>query len=174
MVLIVVLQNQTAVSNGFVTVGPRRTEFFTMSPQRANFLGTFDWLDLLALHEYRHVVQYDKSRTGLTGFLANVLGEYTLSAVSHAAVPQWFWEGDAVGVETALSNSGRGRIPQFGAVFRANLLEKSSFNYSKQFLGSYKDFIPIPLFATQPVVLMVKGDSPYKTLDDFIKAAKEK
>ncbi|MEN8247613.1 MAG: hypothetical protein ABFS32_01670 [Bacteroidota bacterium] len=138
----VVLQNQTAVSNGFVTVGPRRSEFFTMSPQRANFLGNLDWLDLLALHEYRHIVQYDKSRIGFTGFVRNVLGEFSQAAVSHAAVPSWYWEGDAVGVETALSNSGRGRIPQFGAVFRANLLEKGSFNYNKQYLGSYKDFIP--------------------------------
>lgn len=137
-----ILQNHSAVSNGFVTLGPRRSEFFTMSPQRANFLGNNDWLNMLALHEFRHVVQYEKSRTGLTGFLRILFGEYTQAAIANATVPSWFWEGDAVGVETALSASGRGRIPEFSAAFRANLLEKGAFNYNKQYLRSFKDFIP--------------------------------
>ena len=136
-----ILQNQNAVSNGFVTLGPRRSEFYTMSPQNANFLGNNDWLDLLALHEYRHVVQYDRSRTGFTGFIRNIFGEYSQAAVASAVVPSWYWEGDAVGIETALSASGRGRIPQFSAAFRANLLEIGSYNYNKQYLRSYKDFM---------------------------------
>jgi hypothetical protein len=137
-----ILQNHNAIPNGFVTLGPRRSEFFTMSPQRANFLGNNDWLDLLALHEYRHVVQYDKSRTGFTGFIRNIFGEYSQAAVASATVPTWFWEGDAVGIETALSTSGRGRIPQFSIAFRANLLEIGPYNYNKQYLRSFKDFIP--------------------------------
>ena len=40
-----ILQNYNSVSNGFVTLGPRRSEFFTMSPQYANLLGNNDWLD---------------------------------------------------------------------------------------------------------------------------------
>ena len=137
-----ILQNQNAVANGFVTIGPWRSEFYTMSPQRANLLGNNDWLDLLALHEYRHVIQYNKSRTGLTGFVRNIFGEFSHGAIANAVVPTWFWEGDAVGVETSLSASGRGRIPYFSAAFRANLLEKGSFNYNKQYLGSFKDFVP--------------------------------
>src|SRR6218665_1056093 len=54
----VILQNQTSQSNGFVSYLPRRSEFYTMPVQDYNFLGTNDWLDLLASHEYRHVVQY--------------------------------------------------------------------------------------------------------------------
>lgn len=38
---------------------------------------------------------------------------------------------------------------------------------------SHEDFETVAMFADQPVVLMVKGDSPYKTLDDFVAAAKE-
>ncbi len=137
-----ILQNQTSISNGFVTVGPRRSEFFTMSPQKANLLGNNDWLDMLALHEYRHVVQYDKSRTGFTGFIRNIFGEYSHAAIANVTVPSWFWEGDAVGIETALSTSGRGRIPQFSAAYRANLLTYGPYNYNKQYLRSFKDNIP--------------------------------
>jgi hypothetical protein len=32
---------------------------------------------------------------------------------SNAAVPDWFFEGDAVYQETVLSEQGRGRLPQF-------------------------------------------------------------
>ena len=138
----IILQNQNLVSNGFVTLGPRRSEFFTSSPQRANLVGNNDWLDMLALHEYRHVVQFERSRTGFTGFIRTIFGEYSQGAVAGSSVPSWFWEGDAVGIETALSSSGRGRIPQFSASFRANLLERGAFNYNKAYLRSFKDFIP--------------------------------
>ena len=137
-----ILQNYNTNSNGFVTLGPRRSEFYTMSPQRPALLGNNDWLDMLALHEYRHVVQYDRSRTGLTGFLRILFGEYTQAAIASATVPSWFWEGDAVLTETALSKSGRGRIPEFSATFRANLLENGPYNYNKAYLQSYKHFIP--------------------------------
>jgi len=137
-----ILQNNSSASNGFVTMGPRRSEFYTMSPQRPSLLGNNDWLDMLALHEYRHVVQYDRSRTGLTGFLRTIFGEYTQAAIAGTTVPSWYWEGDAVGIETALSKSGRGRIPEFSAAFRANLLENGPYNYNKAYLRSYKHFIP--------------------------------
>jgi tripartite-type tricarboxylate transporter receptor subunit TctC len=39
---------------------------------------------------------------------------------------------------------------------------------------SYKEFDTIAMFADQPVCLMVRGDSPFKTLNDFIKATKER
>ena len=138
----IILQNRNSIANGFVTLGPRRSEFYTTTPQNPNLLGNNDWLDMLAIHEFRHVVQYDRSRTGFTGFLYYALGEFSQNAVASATVPSWYWEGDAVGIETAMSKSGRGRIPQFSQSFRANLLEKGEFNYSKQYLRSFKDFIP--------------------------------
>jgi putative tricarboxylic transport membrane protein len=39
---------------------------------------------------------------------------------------------------------------------------------------SYKDFTPVAALAMDPFLLMVKEDSPYKTLEDLIEAAKEK
>ena len=140
--LSVILQNQSSLSNGFASLLPRRTEFFTMPPQDYNFAGTNDWLDLLAAHEYRHIVQYQHATRGFNKAMYYVFGPTTLVGLAQAAAPQWFWEGDAVVTETALTPSGRGRIPNFSLVFRTNLLEGRSFNYHKQYLRSYKHQIP--------------------------------
>lgn len=138
----VILQNQTAISNGFVSLLPRRSEFFTMPPQDYNFTGTLDWLNQLAVHEYRHMVQFDRARTGLSKWLYYAFGPATLAGVSQMAAPLWFWEGDAVATETAFTNSGRGRISNFGLLMKTNLLEGREFNYHKQYLRSYKHAIP--------------------------------
>src|SRR5687767_4624143 len=50
----IILQYQSSISNGFVSILPRRSEFYGMPPQHYNSIGTNDWLDLLASHEYRH------------------------------------------------------------------------------------------------------------------------
>ena len=99
----VLLQNQSSQSNGFVSMIPRRSEFFTMPSQDYNFLGNNDWLDLLSSHEYRHIVQYRHAIRGLNKWIYFLFGAPTLVGVSHAAVPQWFWEGDAVATETAFT-----------------------------------------------------------------------
>ncbi|MET1116223.1 MAG: tripartite tricarboxylate transporter substrate binding protein [Comamonas sp.] len=46
--------------------------------------------------------------------------------------------------------------------------------YAKMPFDPLKDFTPIVEIAVQPVVLVVRADSPFKTLADFIKAAKAK
>lgn len=138
----VILQNQSSISNGFVSLIPRRSEFYTMPPQDYNFTGTTEWLDQLASHEFRHVVQFDRANTGFNRALYYVFGPATLAAMSVTAVPQWFWEGDAVVAETAFTHGGRGRIPNFGLVFRTNLMEGRTFNYHKQYLRSFKHNIP--------------------------------
>ena len=138
----IVLQNQSAISNGFVSITPRRSEFYGMPSQNYNFQGNLDWLDLLATHEYRHIVQFQHANRGFNRFLYYLFGANTLSVMAFVAVPQWFWEGDAVATETALTQSGRGRIPNFDLLFRTNLQEGRVFNYHKQYLRSYKHNIP--------------------------------
>ncbi|BDD04167.1 hypothetical protein AUTU_16500 [Aureibacter tunicatorum] len=140
--LTVILQNQGSISNGFVTMSPRRSEFFTTSPQNYNFLGTNDWLNLLSIHEFRHVVQYERAFQGPTKWFYWLFGEQSAGFLANISLPNWFWEGDAVVTETALTKSGRGRIPQFSALLRANVVEKGVFNYEKQTLRSFKDYIP--------------------------------
>jgi len=136
----IVLQNQTTVSNAFVTFLPRHAEFFT-TPQQGMGLGTVDWLDGLVVHEYRHVGQFDKARQGFGRVLHPLLGDGSLG-VAAVGVPQWFFEGDAVGNETALTRSGRGRIPEFGVGLRANRLAGRRFDYQKAVNGSLRDNVP--------------------------------
>lgn len=137
-----VIRNKQAFSNGFVALGPRRSEFYTMPPQNPYFVGVNDWIDKLVIHEFRHVAQYQQSRQGITGLATFLLGENTLAGISYTVYPQWFWEGDAVVMETALTRGGRSRIPAFTRQLRMNLLAGNDFNYSKQYLGSYRDNIP--------------------------------
>lgn len=138
----VILQNQSSISNAFVTITPRRSEFYTMPSQNYNFIGNNDWLNLLASHEYRHIVQYQHAKRGFNKALYYLFGNNTLSVMSYISVPPWFWEGDAVVTETAFTQSGRGRIPYFNLLFKTNLMEGRTFNYNKQFLRSYKHNIP--------------------------------
>jgi hypothetical protein len=136
----VVLQNQTTISNGFVTFLPRHAEFFT-TPDQGQGLGTVDWLDGLVVHEFRHVNQFDKARQGFGRVVVPLLGDGGLG-VAAVGVPQWFFEGDAVGTETALTRSGRGRIPYFGLGLRANLLDGRLYDYQKAVNGSLRDNVP--------------------------------
>lgn len=138
----VILQNQSTVSNGFVSLLPRRVELITMPSQDYNFTGTNDWLNLLVSHEYRHVVQYQHAKTGFNKAIYYLFGSVSLAGMAQAAAPGWFWEGDAVATETAFTRSGRGKIPNFGLLMRTNLLEGRKFNYHKQYLGSYKHNMP--------------------------------
>lgn len=138
----IILQSRAAQSNAFVSILPRRAEFFTMPAQNYNFIGNNEWLDMIATHELRHILQFAHANRGMSRIVYYLTGNYGLSFVSTLAVPQWFWEGDAVATETAITTTGRGKIPHFGLVLRTNFLEGRVFNYHKQSLGSYKHFIP--------------------------------
>ncbi|MDX1628860.1 MAG: hypothetical protein R3345_09185, partial [Fulvivirga sp.] len=138
----VILRNRQAISNGFVTLGPRRSEFYTMPSQDNQFLGTNEWLDLLSVHEYRHIAQFQQSKSGFNKLFYYLFGENTQAGMAFSAAPPWFWEGDATLIETTNTRSGRGRIPAFSRVFKTNLLRKKKFSYNKQHLRSFKDFIP--------------------------------
>ena len=135
------LQNQTIVPNGFVALSPFRSELY-LTPPQFNFLGTGDWIDLLTTHEYRHVLQTTNAKKGFTGAASFLLGENTLAFLRRLAMPRWYLEGDAVGTETALSNSGRGRLPHFNMEYRALRLAGMNYNYEKASATSFKDYVP--------------------------------
>ncbi len=129
------LQNQGVIANGFVQLGPKKSEFFTTPPQQFD---SQDWLNNLAVHELRHVAQFDK----LTGGKARPFPELVYFAWFGASLPIWFFEGDAVTTETALTNAGRGRQPSWIMPYRASLLEGNNISYSKANFGSQKDITP--------------------------------
>lgn len=139
----IVVNNQTAVSNGFVSMAPRRSEIFTAPPQDYNLGGSLKWLPFVSLHEYRHIVQFQRSYAGLSKLSFLLFGPEAFNVMAVLSVPIWFLEGDAVVTETAMSHSGRGRNPEFDMEFRTPLLLRDKpYSYSKQYLGSYKDYIP--------------------------------
>lgn len=158
-----VLHNLTATSNGFVTMSPPTSEFFAMPSQDYNFTGTLDMLDMLSVHEYRHVVQYTRARTGFSKWLYYGLGPAAFNGMTDVSVPYWFFEGDAVATETAFTRGGRGRIPEFAMLLRTNLLEGRRISYNQQYLGSYKIAIPNHYVLGYHMVsyLRERSDDPY-------------
>lgn len=138
----VVLQNQTTQSNGYVGLAPWRSEFF-LTPQFNSFqLGSLNWADNLAIHEYRHVQQYMNYRKGLSRVAYYILGEEGQAVANSAAIPNWFFEGDAVFQETAVSGQGRGRIPYFFNAYRSLWSANKPYSFMKLRNGSLKDFVP--------------------------------
>ena len=138
----IVLQNQTTIANGYVGLGPYRSEFF-LTPAPNNFdLGTIPWADALALHEYRHVQQFNNFRKGISNLFYYLFGEEGYALASNAAIPDWFFEGDAVYTETVHSRQGRGRIPFFLNQYKALWLEGKDYSWMKLRNGSLKDLVP--------------------------------
>lgn len=136
-----VLQNQSTTSNGFVTLAPRRSEWY-VTPATDPVLTNTEWLKTLSIHEFRHVVQFQKTRQGFNIALEILLGEIGQALGLGLTLPPWFLEGDAVGIETALTRGGRGRLPLFDRDLRTLLLSDKKWNYDKAHLGSYEDYIP--------------------------------
>jgi hypothetical protein len=135
----IILHTQTVKSNGFVAYAPKRSEFYT-TPHQSIY--PQDWLEQLAIHEFRHVVQIDKLNDELPKIVKLLLGEQGTALVFGAYLPWWFIEGDAVVSETALGNYGRGRFPSFLIEHRAQVVEKGVYSYDKAYLGSYKSYVP--------------------------------
>lgn len=136
-----ILQNQSTTSNGFVTLAPRRSEWY-VTPAVDPVLTNTEWLKTLSIHEFRHVVQFHKTRQGFNIALEILLGEIGQALGLGLTLPPWFLEGDAVGMETALTKGGRGRLPLFDRDLRTLLLSDKEWNYDKAHLGSYEDYVP--------------------------------
>jgi len=137
--LSVILHNRTTTSNAMVGIAPIRADFFEMPDQK---MYPQIWQDQLALHEYRHAVQMNTMFQGTTKGLYYIFGQQGVAAVMGLWLPFWFIEGDAVFVETQLSSSGRGRVPDFIYPLKAQILDKKIYKYDKASFGSYKDYVP--------------------------------
>lgn len=137
-----VLQNRTVTSNGFVTLSPFHAVFQTMPPTDNFSLGSLRWLDLLSLHEYRHALQNMNFRSGIGRTFYDIFGENGQAFITNALIPDWFWEGDAVFMETSLSDQGRGRLPSFLEPFKSLYLANKNYSYAKIRNGSYRDMVP--------------------------------
>ncbi|OQX98382.1 MAG: hypothetical protein B6I20_11140, partial [Bacteroidetes bacterium 4572_117] len=136
-----VLYNRSNISNAYAALSPRRMGWYLTPPQTVTNLGSVDWAQLLAVHEYRHVVQYAKNRKHFTKFVTYFFGDIGQSMMRWS-IPDWFFEGDAITMETALTDGGRGRIPAFSMALRAYSESNEKFSYDQAYLGSYKRYYP--------------------------------
>ncbi len=137
-----VLQTPNMTVNGYVGLAPFRSEYYVTPPQSFHSLSSTPWVDLLTLHEFRHVQQTSNERRGLTRFFGALQGQLGWAVFSNLATPNWFSEGDAVIMETALSSSGRGRTPAFSKDLRALLYANRIYPYAKARNGSFRDLVP--------------------------------
>lgn len=138
----ILLHPNTIVSNGYVALGPFRSEFYLTPSQNSFELGSLRWQDMLAVHEYRHVQQYNNFNVGLSHAFRIVFGQQGQELANALAIPNWFWEGDAVYQETLVSRQGRGRLPFFYNDYRALWLAGKDYSYMKLRNGSLRDFTP--------------------------------
>ncbi|HUR66728.1 MAG TPA: hypothetical protein VMZ03_10300 [Chitinophagaceae bacterium] len=138
----IVLQNSTVISNGYVGLGPFRSEFFLTPDLNNHSLGSINWTDQLALHEYRHVQQLNNFNNGLSKLMKVISGEQGYDLAINAAIPSWFFEGDAVYNETVLSQQGRGRLPLFVNAYPSLWQAGKKYSWMKLRNGSFKDYVP--------------------------------
>ena len=135
----IVLHNQSSSSNGITVWAPKRIEMYPCAPQQTY---AEEWLEQLAIHEYRHAVQISKINQGFSKALYYIFGEQITGGILGLYVPSWFLEGDATVTETALTKTGRGRSAMFESTLRAQIVEKGPYSYDKATLGSFKTFVP--------------------------------
>lgn len=133
----VILHPGSMLSNGMVSWAPRRMELITTP---SSSLGVERWDKHLVLHESRHIFQTGKVMHGVFKPLYYLIGEQA-AGVASFFLPTWFLEGDAVATETAMSNGGRGRLPEFNMAYRAQMLGgERNYSFDKWLLGSYKNY----------------------------------
>ncbi|BCE00034.1 hypothetical protein [Marinicellulosiphila megalodicopiae] len=126
-------------SNGNVGNAPSVSRWYNRPGNFANG----EWLDILAVHEGRHIVQFNQVYDNALGNLAYTLfGENGSSLFVGALVPYWFLEGDAVQAETKYTHGGRGRTASFDLWWRTDLIENGLYNYDRSMLGTDFDRVP--------------------------------
>jgi hypothetical protein len=137
------LNSLTSTSNAFVALGPRHMHYYMHPPQNANMLGSADWTKLLAVHEFRHVTQFDFLDRNLFSIFSALFGDLGRSVPALLFVPMWYYEGDAISSETAFTAHGRGRLPEFEMPLKAILTgTDQKFSYNQASLLSYRRFFP--------------------------------
>ena len=161
----ILLQNQTTVSNAYVGLAPFRSEFYFTPDQNSFELGSLPWIDQLAVHEFRHVQQFNNFNVGVSKVLHVLFGEGGQAVGNALSIPNWFFEGDAVFNETYVTNQGRGRLPAFFDGYRALWAAGKNYSWMKLRNGSYRDYVP----DHYPLGYMLVAYGRQKYGDDFWK-----
>ena len=136
----VVLHTASAQSNGQVAWTPRRMELLT-TPEAFSFDPT-PWVNLLAVHESRHVAQMQAGALKPFRWLHILGGELAAGGLSAVYGGPAFLEGDAVVAETALSRAGRGRTAEFLEYYRVSFAAGDRRDYWRWRYGSQRYYTP--------------------------------
>jgi hypothetical protein len=122
-----ILYPWTLTSNAYVMPLGRHSQWYTKDSP--GFFGDRHWLQILSIHEGRHVLQMQLLQQSTSRWLYYLGGE-VFSSISAGVTPQWLFEGDAVYNETLFSNSGRGRSGAFVSPMIINFQETEIPSYS--------------------------------------------
>jgi len=137
----IVIIEDYSEANGFVSFAPFYSHWFTTPSS----FDSIDWFTGLAIHEGRHMVQRNRLQEGGAKYSWYViLGNYGTALYLGLFIPNWYLEGDAVVMETALTNGGRGRIASFPMWYRTLELSGRRYSYYRATLGTYNDMYPYP------------------------------
>jgi len=138
----VLLQPYTNLSNGYVALGPFRSELYLQPSERIFDLGSYDWTDILSLHEFRHVQQVNAANHGISHVVKAVTGELGFNIAYDLAIPAWFREGNAVYTETKWTAQGRGRLSRFLLPFYERIMTGEPWRFHLALRGSYREMTP--------------------------------
>jgi len=138
----ILLLNQTIIPNAYVRMAPIMSELY-MTPSQNNFgSGSLRWDDNLIIHENRHMQQFSNFNNGLTKVFSFFLGQEGQLLANGIAIPDYFFEGDAVWQETLVSAQGRGRMPSFYNGMKSLSLDNKKYSWMKLRSGSLRDYTP--------------------------------
>ncbi len=115
----VVISDETDQPNGFASpIFFNLTTIYLAPPTSIDTLEDFDdWLSLIIIHEYTHIIHLDKS-AGSPEFLRNIFGRF-LFLFPNVFQPSWITEGLATYEETDLEHGiGRGQSTMFASMMR--------------------------------------------------------
>jgi hypothetical protein len=136
----VIIHNYTTQANGYVIWAPKRMEIYPTPDQNGIPSATNEQL---TLHELAHVMQVASLNSGFSKMMSFATGEQFMGLVAGLLVPMWYLEGSAVFSETVLSESGRGRRPDFQKELKALVIENDHiYKYDKLLNGSYRYYTP--------------------------------
>lgn len=138
----ILLRDQTMISNGYVGLAPWRSEWYITPPRSLLTLGANRWNDMLAIHEWKHVQQYNRLDKGFSHTMRFLLGEQGQALANALSVPDWFFEGEAVDNETRLTEQGRGRLPRFMNQLPAFFQSQPPATYAYLRNGSLRKYVP--------------------------------
>ncbi|MDZ7775621.1 MAG: hypothetical protein U5L09_08510 [Bacteroidales bacterium] len=102
------LHNRDIIPNGFSVPAPLRMEISAVPSQSST---AQNWMQLLAIHEFRHSLQIRAFEMGFARHLSWLLGDVAVAGAM-SRLPFWFIEGEAVMYGNGLYFAGAGGVMQ--------------------------------------------------------------